>query len=114
MIEGEFSFGRTPAREAMAIPKGLLHGGTLIDNRQERGGKAFGDKAANFRNGHGDLPAALRFAADRKNSLQAKDTKGKIGNVREHVDRTGTNRPSASYKSYNMERRVLTCRIHRA
>ena len=98
MIEGEFSFGRTPAREEMAIPKGLLHGGTLIDNRQERGGKAFGDEAANFRNGYGDLPAAFRFPADRKNSLQAKDTKGKIGNVREHVDRIGTNRPSASYK----------------
>jgi hypothetical protein len=114
MIEGEFSFGRTPAQEAMAIPKGLLHGGILIDNRQETGRKAFGDKAANFRNGSGDLPVVLRLPANNRNSLQAADTKGRIGRVREYVNRIGTDRPSASYKSYNMERRVLTCRIHRA
>jgi hypothetical protein len=66
MIEGEFSFGRAPAREAIAIPKGLLHGGTLIDNRQETGRKAFGDKAPNFRNGSGDLSAALHFRKTKK------------------------------------------------
>src|ERR1700730_18524294 len=98
MIEGEFSFGRTPAREAMAIPKGLLHGGTLIDNRQETGRKAFGDKVANFRNGRGDLSAVLCLPADSRNSVQAADTKGNSGRVREHVDRIGTDRPSASYK----------------